>query len=276
MANFKVKKGTQQAYNALSSKDENTVYFCTDTGNMYLGSNKLFEQDAFVSVSISGKTVTFTTHGGNGSAGSKTLSISDFATTAEVTSAISQAVASAYKYKGSCTYAELPTTGQTVGDTWNVTDAHGTYPAGTNYAWTGTDWDALGGTVDLSSYYTKSQTDTLLGNKVDKVSGKGLSTNDYTTTEKNKLSGISSGAQVNVIETVKVNGTALTPSSKAVNITVPTVNDATITIQKNGSSVGTFTTNAGSNKTVNITVPTKTSEITNDSGYITGVAWESF
>ena len=35
-------------------------------------------------------------------------------------------------------------------------------------------------------------------NKVDKVTGKGLSTNDYTTTEKNKLAGISPGAEVNV------------------------------------------------------------------------------
>lgn len=35
---------------------------------------------------------------------------------------------------------------------------------------------------------------TLLGNKVDKVSGKGLSTNDYTTAEKEKLSGIAAGA----------------------------------------------------------------------------------
>lgn len=34
-------------------------------------------------------------------------------------------------------------------------------------------------------------------NKVDKVSGKGLSTNDYTNTEKSKLSGIQSGAEVN-------------------------------------------------------------------------------
>lgn len=57
-----------------------------------------------------------------------------------------------------------------------------------------------------------------LADKVDVVSGKELSTNDYTTTEKNKLSGIASGAQVNKIETVKVNGTALTISSKAVNI----------------------------------------------------------
>lgn len=39
---------------------------------------------------------------------------------------------------------------------------------------------------------------TLVENKVDKVSGKGLSTNDYTTSEKNKLSGIATGAEVNV------------------------------------------------------------------------------
>lgn len=66
---------------------------------------------------------------------------------------------------------------------------------------------------------------TLQGNidkKVDKVAGKGLSTNDYTKDEKTKLEGIATGAQVNVIETVKVNGVALTPSDKAVDITVPT------------------------------------------------------
>ena len=66
---------------------------------------------------------------------------------------------------------------------------------------------------------------TLQGNidkKVDKVEGKGLSTNDYTTDEKNKLKGIATGAQVNVIETVKVNGVALTPTAKAVDVIVPT------------------------------------------------------
>lgn len=65
----------------------------------------------------------------------------------------------------------------------------------------------------LSTFYTA-----LKGVFVAKVDGKGLSTNDYTTAEKNKLSGIASSAQVNVIESIKVNGTALTPSSKAVNI----------------------------------------------------------
>jgi hypothetical protein len=41
-------------------------------------------------------------------------------------------------------------------------------------------------------------TQTAIGNKVEKVSGKGLSTNDYTTEEKTKLTGIASGAEVNV------------------------------------------------------------------------------
>lgn len=39
---------------------------------------------------------------------------------------------------------------------------------------------------------------TALNNKVDKVTGKGLSTEDYTTAEKNKLAGIQAGAEVNV------------------------------------------------------------------------------
>lgn len=48
--------------------------------------------------------------------------------------------------------------------------------------------------------------------------------------------------------------------------TIPTVNDATLTIQKNGSTVKTFTANASSNVTANITVPTQFSDL---SGTIT-------
>lgn len=43
----------------------------------------------------------------------------------------------------------------------------------------------------------------------------------------------------------------------------PTIGNATLTIQKNSSSVGTFTANATSNKSINVTVPTKTSDLTN-------------
>ena len=58
--------------------------------------------------------------------------------------------------------------------------------------------------------------------KVDKVAGKGLSTNDFTDALESKLEGVASGAQVNVVETIKVNNSALTVTDKAVNITVPT------------------------------------------------------
>ena len=44
---------------------------------------------------------------------------------------------------------------------------------------------------------------TQLNDKVDKITGKGLSTNDYTSTEKTKLSGIEEGAQKNTITGVK-------------------------------------------------------------------------
>ena len=50
--------------------------------------------------------------------------------------------------------------------------------------------------------------------------------------------------------------------------TIPTVNNATLTIQKNGTTVKTFTANASANVTANITVPTKTSDLSNDSGFI--------
>lgn len=58
--------------------------------------------------------------------------------------------------------------------------------------------------------------------KVDAETGKGLSTNDYTNDDQTKLAGIAAGAQVNVIESVKVNGVALDISDKAVDVTVPT------------------------------------------------------
>lgn len=69
---------------------------------------------------------------------------------------INQQVTDLYKFKGSkATYEDLPATDNKVGDVWNVVAAHGTTPAGTNYAWTGTEWDALGGNIDLSNYQEK-------------------------------------------------------------------------------------------------------------------------
>lgn len=53
--------------------------------------------------------------------------------------ALKSDLTSIYRYKGSVqNYASLPTTGNVVGDVWNVS------ATGMNYAWTGEDWDALG------------------------------------------------------------------------------------------------------------------------------------
>ena len=70
------------------------------------------------------------------------------------------------------------------------------------------------------------------------------------------------------VSDVQVDGVSVVTSGVA-NITLPTVNDGTLTIQKNGTTIDTFTANSSANKTVDISVPTKTSDLTNDSGFIT-------
>ena len=75
--------------------------------------------------------------------------------------------------------------------------------------------------------------------------------------------------------TIQKNGTTVGTFSanqatdETINIEVPDVNDGTLTIQQNGTTVDTFTANSSSDKTVNISVPTKTSDLTNDSGFLT-------
>lgn len=51
--------------------------------------------------------------------------------------------------------------------------------------------------------------------------------------------------------------------------TIPTVNDATLTIQKNGTDVTTFTANSSTNATANITVPTAVTDLSDASNYVT-------
>lgn len=75
-----------------------------------------------------------------------------------------------------------------------------------------------GGKIDLTNFYTKEEADGLLNGKVDKVSGKELSTNDYTTAEKNKLAGIATGANKTVVDS-DISTTSTNPvQSKAVGL----------------------------------------------------------
>lgn len=66
----------------------------------------------------------------------------------------------------------------------------------------------------------------------------------------------------------KINNVTLIGNKSLADIGIPTVNNGTLTIQKNGTNVVTFSANASTNATANITVPTKTSDLTNDNGYV--------
>ena len=79
-------------------------------------------------------------------------------------------IVNVYHFKGSCLTAALPTEGNAVGDTWNLEDDSSYGPAGTNVAWTGTEWDALSGDMnymrglhdpDWSKVITESDTQSL-------------------------------------------------------------------------------------------------------------------
>lgn len=151
-------------------------------------------------------------------------------------------------------------------------------------------------------YATNEELTNKLKTKVDAVSGKGLSTNDYTSAEKEKLSNIAENAQVNVIETIKVNGTTKTVTDKAVNINVPTAlselnNDKNFVSDSNyvhtdnnfttslknklngiadGAQVNVIETVkvngkaiTPTEKVVDITTPTKVSDLNNDSKFQT-------
>ena len=79
--------------------------------------------------------------------------------------------------------------------------------------------------------YYHSKVKTLLGGKVDKETGKGLSTNDYTTTEKNKLNGIATGAEVNqnAFSNVAVGETTIAADSKTDTLTLTAGSNITLT-----------------------------------------------
>lgn len=141
-------------------------------------------------------------------------------------SEVDSKVSSVYRVKGSvASYANLPTTNVQIGDVYNVTDT------GANYVATATTptWGKLSKTVDLSGYATTAAMNSALGNKVDKVSGKSLSTNDYTTAEKNKLAGIAASANnyslpaatSSVLGGVKTS-TGITNSSGTISVTYGT------------------------------------------------------
>lgn len=72
------------------------------------------------------------------------------------TYALKSEISGVYKFKGSkSSYSQLPTSGNTTGDVWDVTDT------GMNYVWTGTAWDALGQVFTITAI-SNTEIDTIL------------------------------------------------------------------------------------------------------------------
>lgn len=108
---------------------------------------------------------------------------------------------------------------------------------------------------------TQKATTDALSTKVTRVAGKGLSTNDYTDADKNKLSGIAAGAEVNV----NADWNATSGDAQILNKPSSMKNPHSLTIKRNGSTVVGY--DGSAEKTADIAVPTKTSDLTNDSNF---------
>lgn len=95
------------------------------------------------------------------------------------------------------------------------------------------------GSVDPSDYYNKTETNALLDTKVDKVSGKGLSTEDYTAADKTKLANIESEANKTIVEQTTGTSTSSVMSQDAVTTQLnnkATTNLYTATLTSSGWS----------------------------------------
>lgn len=102
----------------------------------------------------------------------------------------------------------------------NLEDYVGTIPQGATSTDVVSYINEVVAALGIGDYATTSYVDGELGGKVDKVAGKGLSTEDYTTEEKTKLGGVEAGAQVNVIESITYGGATATITSKGAAIPV--------------------------------------------------------
>lgn len=156
----------------------------------------------------------------------------------------------------------------------------------------------LEGIFNPANYYTKTETDSTFVAQTDYDDD-----SEVVAAALNDLNGrivtleAAGSGDENVIETVKVNGTALTVTNKAVDVTVPTtlasltddsthrlvtdtekstwngkqnaLSAGTFNVMQNGVTAGTYSISQSGNTSANIIVPTKVSDLTNDSGFTT-------
>ena len=97
------------------------------------------------------------------------------------------------------------------------------------YIWIDTKYELIGTTAaDLSDYYKKNEISELLNNKVDKVSGKQLSTNDYTTEEKLKLAGLSNYDDTEIKNNISDINNSIITMDKSIKKNEDNINDINI------------------------------------------------
>ena len=118
---------------------------------------------------------------------------------------------------------------------------------------------------------------TSVGTRTHTISGGGITTESDPVFSASVAAGITASdisnwnaktSNTGTLTGVKFNGTDASVSNgiASISVSIPTVNNATLTIQKNGSSVGTFTANASTNTSINIPVNDLPSVTTADNG----------
>lgn len=149
-------------------------------------------------------------------------------------------ISTVYKYKGTKTnYSELPTSGNNIGDVWNITkaDRNNNIKAGDNVVWDGSKWDNLSGTVDLSNYLQKGGKQTTTST-ADGGSNVYTFTDGSTITVKNGSKG-STGAAATWFSGSAVTGTSTTAKTFTVS----------------GSKAGDMYLNTGTSNVYKATAP---------------------
>ena len=114
------------------------------------------------------------------------------------------------------TYQDLPSVGDP--NTWYYIPHEGSTTIFDVYVYENAQYVYKGTTeLNLDGYATDAELEQGLSGKVDKIEGKGLSTNDYTDTEKNKLAGIDTGANKTIVDAALSNNSENPVQNKVIN-----------------------------------------------------------